>query len=271
MTPDGVSVCPSAMSVVSGDSTVMHTNGDASPRRKPKPSPEPVQAPPTFSRRRRGKSLVSGELQMMSADGLLPLNEGSEAEENILEAELRGIAKAQDEVADEGHNSEIASLTANRDDAFEIVSLAKSYSNATLMSRPPRFPPSPIKSQIDSMMKSAHRRAKLPATKICHGSTHSFQSEATMRDQTSHQGVDTPTTDVEPCANSPESFRLCPQIPESLLLPLSDDLEGVSHRTKLSPLMASLQSTTIGLHQGDDFLVKTKQCLDRPKREYLSH
>lgn len=273
MTPDSASVCPSAVTVVSGDSTVMHTNGDASPRRKPKHLPEPVQAPPRFSRRNRGKSLFSGELQIMSAGSLLPLHEEVEPEEPLLEAEQRGIARAHNEVADEGHNYEIGSLTGEPDDTFEKVSDAKSTSKATLTPRPPRFPPSPIKSQIDSMMKGAPRRAKVPATNLYNGSTPLSQYEAMLYDQTYDQGAVTvaPSTHGEPCASSPASFRPCNQLPESSLLPLADDLVWVTLPTKMSPVTGSHQNRVIGLLRGDDFLVKTKQCLDRPKKEYLSH
>ena len=271
MTPDGASVCPSAVSVVSCDSTVMPTNGDASPRRKLKPSPEPVQAPPRFSRRRRGKSLFSGELQIMSAGCLLPLREDVEPDEPLLEAEQRGIARAHNEVADEGHNFEISSLSGDPDDTSEKVSLAISNSKATLTSKPPRFPPSPIKSQIDSIMKGAPKRAKAPATSLCTGSTPSSKSEVKSHDQSFHQGVVTPSTVGIPCTNSPESFRSSHQLPETLLLPLADDLVGETLQTTLPPSVGSQQNRAKDLLRGNDFLVKTKQCLDRPKKEYLSH
>ena len=246
----------------------MHTNGDASPRRKLKPPPEPVQSAPRFSRRTRGKSLFSGELQTLSAGGVLPLREEVEPKEPLLEAEQRGIARAQNEVAD---SYEISSLTEKPVDAFEGVSLAKSNLKATLTSRPPRFPPSPIKSQIDSIMKGAPRRAKVPVTTLCNGSTPSSQSEVKLHDPGYHQRAVTPSTDGVPCTNSPESFRSWHQLPETLLLPLADDLVGAALQTKLPPSLGSHQNRTKGQLRGDDFLVKTKQCLDRHKKEYLSH
>lgn len=272
MTSDVVSICPSAVSVASGASTVMHTNGDASPRQKHKPQTPLVKAPPNLKRRhmQRGKSLFSGELRINAMESLLPLDE-EEPEEPLVAAEQRGIERAQYEVADEGHTYERSSPTGETGNQWEKALLMKSYPKATSLPKPQRFPPSPIRSRIDLKMKGANRRARVPGTSLCDESTPSPLCEANVTDWACSQRPVASSIDSELSENPYEASPSYRHLPEELFLPVSDDSEGVSFQARTSPLLDANPNSTIGLVRCSDLMVKTKQSLDRPKKEYLSH
>jgi C2 domain len=303
MTPEDVSVCPSVVSVASRASTIMHANGDASPRPKAKPTFEPIRV--TKNSPMRGKSLFSGNIaQTAQKSGedeffctsvpgplgnqeAIPIEwetgndavvvaelkgsmECSQGLEPLLAAEQRGAEMALHEVTDEGRNQETSTgemweavednearhsgdtgdsaIAENvRDLLCEIGDLLGQVNMKTPQRKPRTEPKTP-------------RVSLLPLRR---GSNVSIPTKAgTCPDESSSE------SSCSPGSKTSSTKPLSLTVAEEPLMPLCDVSESDFTREK-----ASLEDAQclMNLMKGDGSIAKTKQRLDRPKKEYLSY
>lgn len=279
MTPDDVSVCPSVVSIESRASTIMHANGDASPRLKVKPTFESILR--TTTSPTRGKSLFSSNISTISSiaesgedEGFCPsASEGSMEcsqvlVERLLAAEQRGAEMALHEGTDNGRHEETSSamwgvveendvhdgsdtgdsaIADNvRDLLCEIGDLLGQVNMKTPDSKPRNEPEAP-----PHMAQLASSRSKgfiSPKT-------------ATFPDGSSRQPSGS-------SGSKPSIKPLSRAVTEKLLMPLCDVPEHDLSREKTQFENAE---GLMNLIKGNALIPKTKQCFNGPKKEYLSY
>lgn len=297
MIPDDLSVCHSVLSVESRASTIMHANGDASPRLKAKPTFEPIRG--TTNSPTRSTSLFSGNISSIAEAGedegfCTSASESLENEETIhidrearnktfspatpvrsmecstvlerlLAAEQRGAEMALNEVIDNGRHQETngtmwgaveenkvhevldagdSPIAENvRDLLGEIGDLLGQVTMKTPETKPKR-------QQVSLLPLRSGSKGFIPAKTVTCPDGSSYQKSSRL------SGSKSPT--------KPLSLP----VTEKLLMPLCDVSERDFPRGKTPSENAQV---LMNLMKGDALIAKTKQCLDRPKKEYLSN